>query len=111
MASHYSDRVQGHLLPSAAIPNVENKFMKSNALRFLSAFTLAAAATTGSAQTAPAGTVEAKDVKTWIITVDGKQYEARPLTPTFKGDTGLFHLPSAYTVAKGKSAFSIYRMN
>ncbi|HQZ16228.1 MAG TPA: OmpA family protein [Vicinamibacteria bacterium] len=85
--------------------------MKHTALRYLSALTLAAAATSGFAQTAPAGTVEAKDVKTWIITVDGKDYEARPLTPTFSGDTGLFHLPSAYTLAKGKSAFSIYRMN
>jgi len=85
--------------------------MKQKALRYLSAVTLAVAATSGFAQTAPAGTVEAKDVKTWIITVDGKEYEARPLTPTFSGDTGLFHLPSAYTLAKGKSAFSIYRMN
>ena len=85
--------------------------MKQNALRFVSALTFAIAATSGFAQTAPAGTVEAKDVKTWIINVDGKDYEARPITPTFSGDTGLFHLPSAYTLAKGKSAFSIYRMN
>jgi len=84
--------------------------MKTNALRFLSALTFAVAATSGFAQ-APAGTVEAKDVKTWIITVDGKQYEARPETPTFSGTGGLFHLPSAYTVTKGKTAFSIYRMN
>ena len=74
--------------------------MKQNALRFVSALTFAIAATSGFAQTAPAGTVEAKDVKTWIINVDGKDYEARPITPTFSGDTGLFHLPSAYTLAK-----------
>jgi hypothetical protein len=67
--------------------------------------TMGVTAATSFAQTAPAGTVEAKDVKTWIITVDGKQYEARPETPTFSGTGGLFHLPSAYTVTKGKTAY------
>ena len=33
------------------------------------------------------------------------------LTPTFSGSSGLFHLSSAYTVAKGRTAFSLYRMN
>jgi opacity protein-like surface antigen len=84
--------------------------MKQKALRYVSAFSLTLAAASGFAQ-APAGTVESKDVKTWIITVDGKQYEARPVTPTFGGDTGLFHLPSAYTLAKSKTAFSLYRAN
>ncbi len=85
--------------------------MKPKALRYLSALTLAIAATSSFAQTAPAGTVERSAVKTWVITVDGKDYEARPLTPTFSGSSGLFFLPSAYTVAKGKTSFSLYRNN
>ena len=32
-------------------------------------------------------------------------------TPTFSGSSGLFHLSSAYTVAKGRTAFSLCRMN
>jgi hypothetical protein len=85
--------------------------MKHKALRYLGALTFAATATSGFAQTAPAGTVERKDVQTWILTSEGKDYEARPLTPTFSGSSGLFHLPSAYTLAKGRTAFSLYRMN
>ena len=85
--------------------------MNYKILCYLSAAALAASATTGRAQTAPEGTVERSAVKTWIMNVDGKEYEARPLTPSFSGSSGLFHLPSAYTVAKGKTGFSLYRMN
>lgn len=56
-------------------------------------------------------TVKKEDVRTWTITVDGKEYEARPATPTYDGDTGLFHLGSAYTLPKGKAAFSLFRDN
>ncbi len=85
--------------------------MKHKTLQSLSALALAVAATSGFAQTAPAGTIERGDVKTWIITVDGKDYEARPLTPSFSGSSGLFALSNAYTVAKGKTSFSLYRNN
>lgn len=85
--------------------------MKQNALRSLSALALAVLSTAALAQTAPEGTVEKSAVKTWIMNVDGKEYEARPLTPSFSGSSGLFHLPSAYTVAKGKTGFSLFRMN
>ena len=85
--------------------------MKHKFLRSLGVLALATAATSGFAQSAPAGMVERGDVKTWVITVDGKDYEARPLTPTFSGSSGLFWLPSAYTVAKGKTSFSLYRNN
>ena len=85
--------------------------MNPKTLRYLSALAITAIASSGSAQTAPAGTVERGDVKTWVITVDGKDYEARPLTPTFSGSSGLFWMPSAYTVAKGKTSFSLYRNN
>lgn len=85
--------------------------MKNKTLRFLSAMAIAAFATPGFAQSAPEGTVERGDVKTWVITVDGKDYEARPLTPTFSGSSGLFYMPSAYTVAKGRTSFSLFRNN
>jgi len=64
------------------------------------------------AQTAaPAGTVERQDVKTWILTIDGKDFEARPATPTYGGDSGLFSLSSAYTLPKGRLSFSLFREN
>jgi hypothetical protein len=85
--------------------------MKQNTLRYLSALAIAATAASGFAQTAPEGMVERKDVKTWVFTSDGKEYEARPLTPSFSGSSGLFHLSSAYTLAKGRTAFSLYRFN
>jgi opacity protein-like surface antigen len=90
---------------------VEKLFMKHKTLRHLSVMALAIVAASSYAQTAPEGTVERKDVKTWVITVDGKEYEARPLTSTFSGSTGLFHLPSAYTVLKGKTSFGLHRSN
>ncbi len=51
------------------------------------------------------------DAKTWISTIDGKDYEVRTATPTYEGDTGLFHLSSAYTLPKGKVSFSLFRDN
>jgi outer membrane protein OmpA-like peptidoglycan-associated protein len=63
----------------------------------------------GSAQ--DSGSVKREDVKTWLLTVDGKEYEARPATPTTFGDTGLIHLSSAYTLPKGKVSFSLFRDN
>src|SRR5262245_40149048 len=55
--------------------------------------------------------VEEKDVKTGIVVVGEKKYEIRPATPTYMGDTGLFHLSSAYTLQKGKVSFSLFRDN
>src|SRR6187402_327689 len=92
---------QAGLSHSFAIPIVEKAQMKTNTLRRLTALTLAVTAASSFAQTAPEGTVERSAVKTWVITVDGKDYEARPTTPTFSGTGGLFHLPSAYTLTKG----------
>lgn len=45
------------------------------------------------------------------ITVDGRQYEVRPATPTYLGDTGLFHLSSPYTLPKGRLSLSLFRDN
>ena len=50
-------------------------------------------------------------MKTWTATIDGKEYEVRPATPAYDGDTGLFHLSSAYTLPKGKVSFSLFRDN
>jgi len=55
--------------------------------------------------------VKKEDVKTWTIEADGKEYEVRPATPSYFGDTGLFHISSAYTLTKGKAAFSLFRDN
>jgi outer membrane protein OmpA-like peptidoglycan-associated protein len=52
------------------------------------------------------------EVKTWMATDgDGEEYEVRPATPSYVGDTGLFHVSSAYTLPKGKVAFSLFRDN
>jgi hypothetical protein len=56
-------------------------------------------------------TVKKEDVKTWTETLEGKEWSMRLATPTTDGDTGLFRLSSAYTLPKGKVAFSLYRDN
>jgi outer membrane protein OmpA-like peptidoglycan-associated protein len=56
-------------------------------------------------------TVSPADVRTWTLTVDGQEYEAHPATPTYGGDTGLFHLSSAYTLPRGKASISLFRNN
>jgi outer membrane protein OmpA-like peptidoglycan-associated protein len=55
--------------------------------------------------------VKPEEVKTWTATIDGKEYAVRPATPAYEGDTGLFHLSSAYTLPKGKASFSLFRDN
>ena len=61
---------------------------------------------------APEGNVRAENVDTWTITtVDGNEFEVRPATPSYRGDTGLFHLSSAYTLPKGKVSVSGFRDN
>jgi outer membrane protein OmpA-like peptidoglycan-associated protein len=45
------------------------------------------------------------------MTVGDKEYEVHPATPTYEGTTGLFHLPSAYTLPKAKFSFSLFRDN
>ncbi len=62
-------------------------------------------------QTNDGPTVRREDVKTWVIVVEGKDYEAHPATPGYDGSTGLFHLPSAYTLPKGRVSFSLFRDN
>jgi outer membrane protein OmpA-like peptidoglycan-associated protein len=56
-------------------------------------------------------TVNKDEVKTWITTGNGREYAVHPATPTYEGTTGLFHLPSAYTLPKGKLSFSLFRDN
>ncbi len=56
-------------------------------------------------------TVTRESVKTWTIQINGRDYEAHPATPTYEGTTGLFFLPSAYTLPKGKVSVSLFRDN
>ena len=56
-------------------------------------------------------TVAREDVRTWTIDVDDREYEAHPATPTYEGTTGLFHMPTAYTLPKGRFSFSLFRDN
>jgi outer membrane protein OmpA-like peptidoglycan-associated protein len=57
------------------------------------------------------GTVTREEVKTWTIDIDDKEWEVHPATPTYEGTTGLFRLPSAYTLPKGKFSFQLFRDN
>ena len=57
------------------------------------------------------GTVEKGDVKTWVIDIDGKEWEDHPATPSYEGTTGLFHMATAYTLPKGRFSFSLFRDN
>jgi outer membrane protein OmpA-like peptidoglycan-associated protein len=56
-------------------------------------------------------TVKKEDVKTWTMNVDGKEWSVRPAAPSYDGDTGLFHLSTAYTLPKGKVSVSFFRDN
>jgi outer membrane protein OmpA-like peptidoglycan-associated protein len=55
--------------------------------------------------------VKPEEVRTWRSTFDGKEYAVRPATPSYEGDTGLFHQSSAYTLPKGKLSISLFRDN
>src|SRR5262249_46448109 len=81
----------------------------------LGAFALAGAlAATSWADDAAQGgsdTVKKEDVKTWTLTVNGEEWEVRPATPSYERTTGLFHLPSAFPLPKGKFSFSLFRDN
>jgi len=56
-------------------------------------------------------TVTREEVKSWVITLDGKDWSVRPGAATTLGDTGLFRLSSAYTLPKGFFSFSLFRDN
>lgn len=79
--------------------------------RTLTALALGALVATALPAWADDGQVKPEDVKTWTTTIDGKEYSMRMATPTSEGDTGLFHLSSAYTLPKGKASFSLFRDN
>ena len=56
-------------------------------------------------------TAEKGDVKTWTMEVDGREWEVHPATPSYEGTTGLFHMPTAYTLPKGRFSFQLFRDN
>ncbi len=65
----------------------------------------------GSGDKTGACTVKKEEVKSWTATEDGKEYSVHPATPAYDGETGLFHMPTAYTLPKGKVSFSLFRDN
>jgi outer membrane protein OmpA-like peptidoglycan-associated protein len=65
----------------------------------------------GRADAQSAGSVERGDVHAWTLEVEGTEREGLPATPTYGGDTGLFQLPSAYTLPRGGFSFSGFRNN
>src|SRR5687768_10839941 len=67
--------------------------------------------TTTTTTTMSHDTITKEEVKTWTIEIDGKEYEVHPATPTYEGTTGLFHMPSAYTLPKGKTSGQLFRDN
>jgi outer membrane protein OmpA-like peptidoglycan-associated protein len=62
-------------------------------------------------ETSAGKTVTREEVKSWIFTVDAKEWSVRPATPTTLGDTGLLRLSTAYTLPKGMFSFSLFRDN
>src|SRR3972149_262558 len=56
-------------------------------------------------------TVKKEDVKTWTMTVHGKEWSVRPVAPAYEGDTGLFRLSPAYTLPRRAFSFSLFRDN
>ena len=56
-------------------------------------------------------TISKEEVKTWSITKDGREWSVRPAAPTYEGDTGLFHLSSAYGLPRRQLAFGVFRGN
>jgi outer membrane protein OmpA-like peptidoglycan-associated protein len=67
--------------------------------------------TTTTTTTMSHDTITKEEVKTWTMEIEGKEYEVHPATPTYEGTTGLFHMPSAYTLPKSKFSFSLFRDN
>ena len=56
-------------------------------------------------------TVERANVRTWTMEVNGREWEVHPATPSYEGTTGLFHMPTAYTLPKGRFSFQLFRDN
>ena len=56
-------------------------------------------------------TVAREDVRTWTIDIDDREYEVHPATPAYEGQTGLFHMGTAYTLPKGRFSFQLFRDN
>ncbi|MBP6704631.1 MAG: OmpA family protein [Vicinamibacteria bacterium] len=88
----------------------EKLFKRSLMLAMVSGLTLAGTDRVQS-QTTDRETIRRDEVKSWVIEIDGKEYSAHASTPAYDGSTGLFRLPSAYTLPKGRFAFSLFRDN
>jgi outer membrane protein OmpA-like peptidoglycan-associated protein len=51
------------------------------------------------------------EVRTWEMNIGGTQWEVHPATPAYEGMTGLFHLPTAYSLPRGRLSVSAFRDN
>jgi outer membrane protein OmpA-like peptidoglycan-associated protein len=60
--------------------------------------------------TAPAG-AQTDDIRTWTMDIDGEEWEVHPATPAYEGTTGLFHMPTAYSLPRGRFSASLFRDN
>src|SRR5688500_19037834 len=67
--------------------------------------------TTTTTTTHHGDTITKEEVKTWTMEIDGREWEVHPATPSYEGTTGLFHMPTAYTLPKGRFSFSLFRDN
>jgi outer membrane protein OmpA-like peptidoglycan-associated protein len=67
--------------------------------------------TTTTTTTHHGDTITKEEVKTWTMEIDGTEWEVHPATPSYEGTTGLFHMPTAYTLPKGKVSFQLFRDN
>jgi outer membrane protein OmpA-like peptidoglycan-associated protein len=76
----------------------------------LASLLLAVAAGAG-AQDAGSCDVPRDQVRSWIMAIGGEDYEVHPSTPTYEGTTGLFHLPSAHVMPRGRVSASLFRDN
>jgi outer membrane protein OmpA-like peptidoglycan-associated protein len=56
-------------------------------------------------------TIERSEVRTWTMDIDGREWEVHPAVPAYDGTTGLFHMPIAYTLPRGKFSFQLFRDN
>jgi hypothetical protein len=57
------------------------------------------------------GFVLRKDLSSWTETIAGRDFEIQPLSTSYNGDTGLFHLSTAEVVPRHKIGISLHRDN
>ncbi|MEO8360824.1 MAG: transporter [Vicinamibacteria bacterium] len=54
-------------------------------------------------------TLNIDKTKTWNQVIGGKTYEIHPMAPTYDGDSGIFHLPTAYVLPRRAFSTGVFR--